>query len=121
MTLIEAIAHIEGFYTVGSRPNRNNNPGDIQYGSFAKMNGADRIEEGVEHPRFAHFPTPEVGFAALHALLSGPTYSGLTIEDAIDRYAPPSENQTSSYVDYVCHQCGCQKTDLVKDVLGESS
>lgn len=117
MTLIQAIAHIEGFYTAGTRPNRNNNPGDIQYGSFAKMNGADRIEDGVQAPRFAHFPTPEVGFAALHALLSGPSYAGLSVEAAINRYAPPSENNSQGYVEYVCHQVQCKPTDIVKDVL----
>jgi hypothetical protein len=119
MTLCEAIARIEGFYLPGSRPNRLNNPGDIEWGAFARLNGATALEtpKGNEPARFAYFPTPEVGFAALHALLSGPAYCDLTIEQAINKYAPPSENNTLNYVTEVCGLCGCNPTDLVKDVL----
>lgn len=120
MTLLVAIATIEGFYVPGSRPNRNNNPGDIEWGPFALMNGATALEtpKGSEPARFAFFPNAEVGFAALHALLSGPSYSHLTIEEAINRYAPPSENQTQNYVEFVCHHVGCLPTQTVKEVLG---
>lgn len=119
MTLIEAIARIEGFYTPGSRPNRNNNPGDIEWGSFARMHGATALEtpKGNEPARFAYFPTPEAGFAALHALLSGPAYAHLTIEEAINKYAPPSENQTVNYISFVCQRVGCKSTDIVSEVL----
>lgn len=119
MTLLESIARIEGFYVPGSRPNRNNNPGDIEWGAFARLNGATALEtpRGSEPARFAFFPTPEVGFAALHALLGGPTYSGLTIEEAVNKYAPPSENNTSNYVHYVCDNVGCKPTDIVSEVL----
>jgi hypothetical protein len=122
MTLLEAIARIEGFFVPNSRANRNNNPGNIQWGEFAQANGATRIEAippGVQEPaRFAYFPTAEIGFSALHSLLSGPSYSGLTIEEAINKYAPPVENNTNGYVEYVCRAVGCQPTDLVSEVLG---
>jgi len=118
MTLIEAIARIEGFYIPNSRPQRNNNPGDLEYGAFAKLHGADRIEEGTPHPRFAHFPTAEMGFAALHALLTTTGYYTLTIEQAINKYAPPSENNTTNYVQFVCEKVGCKPTDTVQEVLG---
>lgn len=119
MTLPEAFARIEGFYIDGSRAQRNNNPGNLEWGPFARLHGADRIEvpKGAEPARFAYFPTPEAGFAALHALLSGPAYAGLTIEEAINKYAPPSENNTSNYVTQVCHNTGCKATDLVSEVL----
>ena len=119
MTLLEAIARIEGFYVPGSRPNRLNNPGDIEWGVFARMNGATSLEtpKGDEPARFAYFPTPEAGFAALHALLGGPSYADLTIEEAINKYAPPSENNTANYVEQVCRNVGCESTDIVKEVL----
>jgi len=34
---------------------------------------------------------------ALKILLSGDIYQGLTVGEAINRYAPPSENDTSNY------------------------
>jgi len=120
MTLPVAIATIEGFYVPGSRPNRNNNPGDIEWGPFARLHGATALEtpKGSEPARFAYFPTAELGFAALHALLTATSYYTLTIEEAINRYAPPSENQTGSYVDFVCRHVGCKPTDTVKEVMG---
>ena len=119
MTLVVAVATIEGFYVPGSRPNRNNNPGDIEWGTFARMNGATALEtpKGNEPARFAYFPNAEVGFAALHALLSGPAYASLTIEEAINKYAPPTENNTANYVEFVCKQVGCAATDIVSEVL----
>lgn len=120
MTLLVAIATIEGFYVPGSRPNRNNNPGDIEWGAFARMHGATSLEipKGNEPARFAFFPTPSVGFAALHALLTTTSYYTLTIEEAINRYAPPSENQTGSYVEFVCRHVGCLPTQAVQEVMG---
>lgn len=119
MTLLEAIAHIEGFYVTGSRPNRNNNPGDIEWGPFARSHGATAIETvpAGEKARFAYFPAPEIGFAALHALLSSSAYAGLTIEETINKYAPPSENNSANYLNYVCDNVGCKPTDCVDEVL----
>ncbi len=48
--------------------------------------------------KFAVFDSYETGRRALHALLRGSTYRDLTIEQAINKYAPPSENNTAGYV-----------------------
>lgn len=118
MTLKQAFARVEGWYIQGdapNRPQRNNNPGDIEYGHFAQSFGA--VMETAIRPRFAKFPTPEKGWAALDALLRGPLYWSLTIEAAVNRYAPPNENNTVNYVSAVCKWSGCTPDQLVSEVV----
>jgi hypothetical protein len=86
---------------MSSRSYRNNNPGNIVFGPFAKKYGGV-LEDDIA-PRFAKFNTASKGLLALVALLSGPSYINLTIEQAISRYAPISENDTKDYITYVCN------------------
>lgn len=69
------------------RPIRNNNPGNLEYGDFARRNGAVGSDG-----RYAVFPTKEEGWNAKINLLKTNTYQQLSIRDAFNRYAPPSEN-----------------------------
>lgn len=108
MTFLEAIAREEGFYQDGSRPQRNNNPGDLVYAPESIHFGATGSDG-----RFAIFPTVEMGWDALRRWLSVPArfdpagdlvggYLGATVRQAINRFAPPFENNTSQYVLNVC-------------------
>jgi len=112
---------MEGFYlTPGmSRAARNCNPGNIEWGKFAEDHGATGVEpDGHTYKgRFAVFPSADVGFAALKALLLGPVYRDLTVAQAINRYAPPSENNPTTYINDLCVWCGCRPTDTVVDVM----
>lgn len=100
---------------------RNNNPTNISYGTFAKKYGADRIESPPldgSAPRFAHFPTMVDGLRAAAELLMvyAVTDDGKggkidTVEEAINRWAPSSENHTAAYVALVCTVLGCNKDD----------
>jgi hypothetical protein len=101
LTIIQAIARMEGWGIVGDLPTRNNNPGDIDNGRFAKAHGAEPGTSG----RFAVFETPADGFSALRALLLA-AYVGLTVEAALNKYAPPCENQTNAYIGNVCKWTG---------------
>lgn len=112
MTLLEAMAAMEGFNVPGSRPNRNHNPGDIEAGRFASAHGATGTDG-----RFAIFPDAATGFAAMRSLLQAPGYAGKTVEAALNRWAPPVENQTSLYVADVCKWCGCKPTDIIDGLL----
>jgi hypothetical protein len=114
MNLVDAIARMEGYGVTGSRARRNNNPGNIEYGQFAISHGSTRIETAPFHgaARFAYFPTPEQGFAALKDLLLM-HYGSLTVEDAINKYAPSSENNTTNYVHSVCMWVNCSPSDPV--------
>lgn len=76
----------------GSRAWRNNNPGNMRYSVFSKSHGAIGSAGG-----FAVFPDLATGRAALSALLHGQPYITLTIYDAIERYAPPKENDPDNY------------------------
>jgi uncharacterized protein (TIGR02594 family) len=72
---------------------RNHNPGNIRAGDFANAHGA----LGTGPGGFAVFPDRATGERAIGALLQGPSYRNLSINDAIHRYAPPVENDTNAY------------------------
>ena len=76
----------------GSRPVRNNNPGNLEFGDFAKKHGAVGSDG-----RYAVFPDVQTGTNAQVALLKLPVYQNLSLLDAIHRYAPPSEGNNASY------------------------
>jgi uncharacterized protein YcbK (DUF882 family) len=86
----------------GARNWRNNNPGNIQYGDFAKKYGALGSDG-----RFAIFPSYDAGRKAKESLLfEGKGYAGMNIQQAIFRYAPPNENNTQNYVATVAGAIG---------------
>jgi hypothetical protein len=107
MTLLEAMARQEGFHVPGSRPARNNNPGDIEYGRFTQAHGATHGD-----PRFAVFPDATTGFNAMRALLQS-AYLGLTVEQAMNKWAPPVENATNLYIAAVCKMTGMSPEDVL--------
>lgn len=111
MSLLAAIARQEGFFVAGSRPNRNNNPGDIEYGRFAIAHGAVGTDD-----RFAIFSNASAGFAAMAALFRS-AYLGLTIQQAIAKWAPSSENDVATYVDHVCEWTGLTPDTVIDDYL----
>lgn len=89
----------------GVRSWRNNNPGNIEYGNFARANGAVGTDG-----RFAVFPTYAAGRAAKAALIfEAGSYRNLSLSSAIARYAPPSENNTSWYAATVLAAAGADK------------
>jgi hypothetical protein len=100
----------------GSRHWRNNKPGNIEAGKFANAHGAIG-SDGV----FAIFPDAATGMAALESLLQTPGYQQLTIEGAMERYAPPAENNTAAYVLFITQRLGLaastQMSDLTPDQL----
>jgi hypothetical protein len=96
----------------GARNWRNNNPGNIEFSDFARRQGAIGTDG-----RFAIFPTYEAGKRAKEALLfEGRNYSGLTIAQAITRYAPPSENDTAMYIRVAAGAAGVAPSTPMKDL-----
>lgn len=86
----------------GTRAWRNNNPGNIEYGAFAKSQGAVGSDG-----RFAVFPSYEAGRQAKAALIfESPSYRDKTIMQAIARYAPSFENDTQAYANAVARAAG---------------
>lgn len=97
--------------TNGSLSWRNNNPGNIRYGTFAIRHGATSESGG-----FAVFPNYDTGFAALCALLRTSSYRELTLYKAMHRYAPTSENHTENYIKFLERETGFSRHDILKDI-----
>jgi hypothetical protein len=111
--LADAIAHQEGYYVVGSLPQRNNNPGDLRHGNA-------EVHPDNQPDSVGSFPTPELGWAALNRQLRIDGGRNWTMTQLINSYAPsgpPDFNNTQAYLDYVCQQVGCQPNTLVSDAL----
>lgn len=100
LTFCEAIARKEGWLVEDSRCRRNHNPGNIEWGSFAAEHGANGGD-----PRFAVFPDDGAGFSCMAALLSR-KYLGLSVAQAISKWAPENENDTPKYIADVCEWTG---------------
>lgn len=82
---------------------RNNNPGNIRYGAYAKSHGAT----GGDSLGFAIFKSMEDGVEAAYDLIKGYVSRGYdTIASIIKRYAPSSENDTAAYTAYVAKKTG---------------
>lgn len=107
--LAEAIAHEEGFFIPGSLPNRDHNPGDLRHSPHS-FHPVDPNAIGV-------IDNDQDGWADLERQLGLYAARGLTVEQCINEYAPPSENDSAGYLAYVCRYVGCQPTDLVSQVL----
>ena len=79
----------------GSLAWRNNNPGNIRPGEISKKHG----QIGVVF-KFPVFPDYESGHLALLDVLKI-TYGNSSIDEMMDHYAPPSENNTARYKKYL--------------------
>lgn len=103
-------------YTLkGDRNWRNNNPGNIEYGDFAKSKGAIGSDG-----RFAVFPSIDQGFSAQESLqFEGKSYRDKSIADAISRYAPAFENDTAAYAAEVAAAAGVPVTTKMSDLTPE--
>ncbi len=82
-----------------NRPQRNNNPVNLRFAGQTESTGQD--QNG-----FAIFPTPEAGWRAAHAQIVLDKSRGLTLKEFIFKFAPPTENDTQSYYDFVSLQYG---------------
>lgn len=91
--LADAIAHEEGFYVAGSKPQRNNNPGDLEHAPGEIHIGMDLIG------RFVDVAT---GWWALETQLEKFARRKLTLQQAIYVFAPPTENNSARYLADVC-------------------
>lgn len=98
-SLANAISTFEGFLIPGSVAQRNNNPGNLKYVGQAGAIGKD--SQG-----FAIFGSVADGQAALISQLGLYADRGLTLSQMMNIYAPSSENDTNTYLNYVSSQTG---------------
>lgn len=93
----------------GSRPWRNQNPGNLVPGNVSKRNGAIGKAGG-----FAVFPDYEAGHGALLDSLKN-AHGNKNISALMAVYAPPSENSTKKYIAFIRKQTGVSGNKKVKD------
>jgi hypothetical protein len=88
---------------------RNNNPGNIRHG--ADWQG---MSPHQDDPDFVTFLSPPWGIRAIVRILRSYQARGIkTIGAAIDRWAPPNENDTEAYTRSVCGECGLDAGAMV--------
>lgn len=89
----------------------NNNMGNIRRVDSVVWKGQEQTQTD---PSFVQFVTAEYGIRAVVRILRSYKREGLnTIQAAINRWAPPNENDTKAYVMDVCRDCQLQPTDVV--------
>src|SRR3990170_6396089 len=97
---------------------RNNNPGNIKWGEFAKKYGA--IGKGAGG--HAIFPTYEIGRNAQKKLLfsSEKGYNKLSIKKAMAKYAPTDDtaanNDPDRYANFVAKKIGTSINTILSDL-----
>lgn len=83
---------------------RNNNPGNLKYSSSNRWRG--KIEPPTALP-FEQFENVYFGIRAMLVLLNNYRNMGIdTVEKIINRYAPPTENNTSAYIFEISDRLG---------------
>lgn len=88
---------------MSSKSFRNNNPGNIVASAFARRRGG----EDLDGDGFANFRSSAQGFRAMVELLSSAGYRSLSIQKAIERWAPAEDgNDPGAYADFVCKATG---------------
>lgn len=111
--LMNAISNMEGFNVSGSIAQRNNNPGNLRYAPT--QIGSENTASGT----FASFSDPNSGWSALQDYINN--NSGMSLRDFIYKYAPPTENDTSNYLNYVAGQLGVSNVDQsIGSIFGNS-
>ena len=109
--LAEVLARREGFYVAGSIPQVRNNPIDLRHSPHSTHPADD--PDGI-----GYIDTIEHGWADAERQLMLYASRGLTVEQMIAEFAPPTDgNDTSEYLQFVCANLPCEPSTLVSDAL----
>lgn len=109
--IANTIAQIEGFFVPNSLAQRNNNPGNL---IFVGQAGATLGEKG-----FAKFSSPDAGMQALQNQIALDASRGLDVTGFLNKYAPPSENDTNNYINLFTSKLGVSASDRLSDIIGD--
>lgn len=107
--LAQLISQQEGFGILGDLPTRQNNPGDLRHAPGEVHTGDPN---GI-----GSFDTAADGFAALERQLQLYALRGLTLQEAVYEFAPPSENDSAAYLAFVCKGLGCDPDTPMSEAL----
>lgn len=105
--LFQLMSKEEGFGIPGSKPTRDNNPLDLEHAPHVTdFDGKIGIEDSLED-----------GIADGERQLELYASRGMTLASMIAIFAPPNENNTSNYLEFVCHGLDLPPNTLVSDAL----
>lgn len=101
-----------------SRGLRNNNVGNIRAVKSNKWQGKIPIEKNTDAGKsFEQFVSVAYGIRAMLILIGNYINGGFnTIEKVINKYAPPVENNTKKYIDYVAKKTGVSKDTVISEL-----
>jgi hypothetical protein len=86
-----------------TRGERNNNPGNVRHVAGVTWQG--QAPEQTDSA-FVQFSDPVYGIRAIVRIMRSYERQGInTVGEAIDRWAPPNENNSAAYVAAVCKDC----------------
>ena len=89
----------------------NNNPLNIRYTPSNQRRGQTGQNKG-----FCTFRSPSYGIRAGYRILCNYIRNGIdTIEDIIRRWAPPSENDTERYINFVCAETMIHRIEKIRN------
>ena len=101
--LASAIATAEGYFVPNSLPAKNNNPGDL------------RAAPWLQNPKivnnFAVFSSPAQGIGGLYHQIALDIARGSTLRTLIQKWAPPTENNTQNYLAETARRVGIENLD----------
>lgn len=83
-----------------NRSQKNNNPLNLRFANQKEAIGQD--DKG-----FAIFPNPMAGWRAGHAQILKDAERKATLKQFIFKFAPPNENDTNSYLEFVENALDC--------------
>lgn len=86
----------------------NNNPSNLR---FAGQTGAVKGEGG-----FAKFQSPQAGVNALYNQIKLDASRGLTLAQFINKFAPPTENDTATYIRQVQQMTGASSSQKISEI-----
>lgn len=97
-----------------TRADRNNNPGNIKYGKFAKKYGAKQDKDG-----FAIFSDRETGLKAMRGLLTSDSYKNMSASEAIKKWTDghPYRYDLGPLTDKKISEMGPDELDLVMGTM----
>ncbi len=98
---------------------RNHNPGNMRPGDSSRHNGQIGTVIDQRGRPFAVFPDYDYGIAALRALLKIHDYQGLSLDEAIAKYAPSNENDTKEYQKIVREKVGLNGVIKLNELSSE--
>lgn len=108
--LAQLIAREEGFGIPGTVPTRDKNPGDLRHSPHSSHEGEGSNDIGI-------IGSANDGWADLERQLQLYGARGLTLRQAVYEFAPPIENNSEQYLNFVCQGLGCSPDTPVSDAL----